>query len=513
MGIFRQFPYTNFHDMNLDWFLSHFDEFLKEWEEYKKKIDNKVNEVDEFIKFFNEWTSEKISDAVWEWLNDHPEAITMNWFVTPKMYGAVGDGTTNDTEAFEAAFNSGKQVIVTEGFYYLTDTIITDESVLYKDYGQYTNKQIVCSKNFTEGAVNAYNFKNEKLSDYNLRGVQGVCYNSDHNSIIYGSDINVEDNIPILVEVSLLNGTILQQTKNSQYGHINDITYNPKTRKYYMPYGDSNNIVIVDEFFSYETLKYITGVPGLITQISYDNNADVFFINTLSDGIYILDNELNVLKRVSNNNDPANDYPYEHIASTYPQGSTIYKGQFISIHWLWGNDGYPSYARLIQYNYVTGDVKQINDVVMEYGNEEPEGLYAIDDYIYMIGYYGDTLTTTKLDFNKNNFVSRNGKQTINFILGSTTHEGVQIRNLKMEGEDGFFFLSGWIDNNGEAITEGTSVAMYMEGISHMYGIAQGWTGGTFVEVIIENNNIAFRPINGNFPNGWNSFIRGFVKII
>lgn len=32
MGLFEQFPYTNFHDLNLDWFLNTFREFLKEWD-------------------------------------------------------------------------------------------------------------------------------------------------------------------------------------------------------------------------------------------------------------------------------------------------------------------------------------------------------------------------------------------------------------------------------------------------------------------------------------------------
>lgn len=33
MGLFEQFPYTNFHELNLDWFLSTFKELLAQWEE------------------------------------------------------------------------------------------------------------------------------------------------------------------------------------------------------------------------------------------------------------------------------------------------------------------------------------------------------------------------------------------------------------------------------------------------------------------------------------------------
>lgn len=38
MGLFEQFPYTNFHEMNLDWFLKTFKTLLKEWEEQKREF-------------------------------------------------------------------------------------------------------------------------------------------------------------------------------------------------------------------------------------------------------------------------------------------------------------------------------------------------------------------------------------------------------------------------------------------------------------------------------------------
>lgn len=513
MGLFRQFPYTNFHELNLNWFLSHFNEIIAEWETFKNEINNKVDELIDFKEWFEQWTSTEIDNTVWEWLTAHPEAITMNWFVTPQMYGALGNGVNDDTNAFKSAFNSGKQVIIPIGNYRLSETLVTDESVVYIDRGTYTDDKIVCSKSLTEGTINAHNLENKSLIDYRLRGVQGACYNSDHNSIVYGSDANTEDDNPILVEVGIVSGEILQYMKNSQFGHINDITYNPNTRKYYMTYGTSNDIVIANEFFVYEETRHISGVVGLIAQISYDIDSNVFIINTVADGLYILDDSLALIKRVNTNNNEAKQYPYEHIADTYPQGSTIYKGQFISIYWLWGSDGYPSYARLIQYNYLTGEIKQINDVVYEYGNEEPEALYTIGNNVYIVGYYGTTLTTAKLDYNHDNFVIRNGNKTLDLVLSSTTHTGVTINNLKMTGNNGIYFLEGTIINNGETIPEGDSVAMYMDGISHMNGFGQGWTGSTLIAVVVENNNIAFRPINGNFPSTWNCYIRGFVKII
>ena len=53
-------------------------------------------------------------------------------FVTPQDYGAVGDGSTDDTEAFKDAMDSGKSVIVpyTAGGYLITSVIECKESLI-----------------------------------------------------------------------------------------------------------------------------------------------------------------------------------------------------------------------------------------------------------------------------------------------------------------------------------------------------------------------------------------------
>lgn len=87
--------------------------------------------------------TEPTEEAVYKWLNEHPEATTtvqdgslgtekfteyakkkiVKDYVTPQMYGAVGDGVTDDTEAILSAINSGNEVIVPNGIYRITSPI------------------------------------------------------------------------------------------------------------------------------------------------------------------------------------------------------------------------------------------------------------------------------------------------------------------------------------------------------------------------------------------------------
>ena len=65
MGVFRQFPYTNFHDLNLDWVLRRIKELWQGVGDLDEKVDNFITETEPIIK-----------DEVDKWLDEHPEATT-----------------------------------------------------------------------------------------------------------------------------------------------------------------------------------------------------------------------------------------------------------------------------------------------------------------------------------------------------------------------------------------------------------------------------------------------------
>lgn len=95
-----------------------------------------------------EISPEEIKNAVTKWLDDHPEATTtvqdesieeikinknfLPWikkdYITPKMFGAKGDGITDDTESIQYALNeaekTGKTVFIPDGNYVIKSLTI-----------------------------------------------------------------------------------------------------------------------------------------------------------------------------------------------------------------------------------------------------------------------------------------------------------------------------------------------------------------------------------------------------
>lgn len=95
-------------------------------------------------------TDDQTDSAVAKWLNDHPEATTTvqdgvieeqkisagflplikNNYVTPEMFGAIGDGKHDDTLAIQSSIDSGKNVIFKgKAQYVISHPIIIDAKI------------------------------------------------------------------------------------------------------------------------------------------------------------------------------------------------------------------------------------------------------------------------------------------------------------------------------------------------------------------------------------------------
>lgn len=177
MGIFRHFPYTNFHDLNLDWLLNSMKWIVEEWE-----------------RFTVDW-GKNVKEEVDNWLEEHPEATTtvldnsltadkfteelrletLKDYITPDMFGAVGDGVTNDYKAFLdcalfAKLND-KIIVVPHKSYYL-DGDTYPEIELYCDVICLDSEFIIGDSHFRQSKpVFKYIHENE------IEQVNGVIAN------------------------------------------------------------------------------------------------------------------------------------------------------------------------------------------------------------------------------------------------------------------------------------------------------------------------------------------------
>lgn len=105
--MFHNYPYNDFHEMNLDWFLNKFKELQAEWNALSGNI--------------REWLEETLQG----WLDDGTIASYLNNIVIVNDYGAKGDGVTDDTEAIQRCFdqNPNSVVVFKKGNYLISDTL------------------------------------------------------------------------------------------------------------------------------------------------------------------------------------------------------------------------------------------------------------------------------------------------------------------------------------------------------------------------------------------------------
>lgn len=134
-------PYTNFHELNQDWFLDEFNKVLKEWAEMKKSFSNlndAFNDLHDYVHnyFKNLDVQEEIDNKLDELLNSGRLDIMLSTFipyVTLEMFGGVGDGVTDDTQALKKAiensYETGRSIVITEKNFLITETINIIQSV------------------------------------------------------------------------------------------------------------------------------------------------------------------------------------------------------------------------------------------------------------------------------------------------------------------------------------------------------------------------------------------------
>lgn len=110
-------------------------------------LDETGKEIASAIRSIGKPSDEQADKAVKEWLDKHPEATTSVQdhsltidkmvigtlgYVTPEMFGAVGDGITDDTEALQQCINANMNIVLGKNkSYRITDKLILNDNTCF----------------------------------------------------------------------------------------------------------------------------------------------------------------------------------------------------------------------------------------------------------------------------------------------------------------------------------------------------------------------------------------------
>ena len=261
MGAFGEnFPYSNFHDLNLDWIVKIVKDFF---DEYSKKYEDVYEEIKEKMT-----SDEEIQNAIEEYIEQHPIVnipdysieikkfvIGILGYVLPEMFGATGDGDTDDTEAFTEMFTFCEEntcnVYIPKGSYNISENIFADSKIDVKvnEEAEFPNKTIFYK---TENKFNLSqleymgNLDEANISSNYSRYNEAICYDSKRN-VIYSAYYQYEEAVNKTM-IAVLDADTYEKIGTYQFSinPVQTISYNSVEDKIYVCSEDYNCVYVLD---------------------------------------------------------------------------------------------------------------------------------------------------------------------------------------------------------------------------------------------------------------------------
>ena len=364
-------------------------------------------------------------------------------YVTPQMFGAKGDGTTDDTTAFEDALASGAKVVIPVGTYKLTEVLWSDDSVVVSDSGTYNTKPLIVSRDLRESApveriIKQFNASTDNIRDYSLRG---ACYDSTNDRIVvaYGTSYTNDENTDIVLTAydTDFNPVAGMSKLTANGGQGTGICYDPTEHKIYITatngsYSSSYGIINPDTL-TVESWNLLLPLDNVTSCIMYDSDNAMAYITQTLEGdceyfALIPDDD-----PVGMGFDPCINEVKEAAGlsasdTLVVEQSIIYKGQILQLF------SGPGAAYIAQYDYANHCVKKVYRVASNYfTGDEPKALVNVNGKILLLTDIANTAGQRCVSVSELMFDSRLDGQTKNTMTDAKVLDGDDLNDVLTVG--------------------------------------------------------------------------------
>jgi hypothetical protein len=316
-------------------------------------------------------------------------------------FGAVGDGVTDDTSAFEAAISASENntLFIPNGNYKINSTLIANKAKTVINNGNYTGVEPIypIGDNLSKMALNLtpeiqinYPSVAEPTSTVSYY-CQSVGYNpvNDHVLLVFAGytiATGANDQPGKVVEMTADYQTVINSA-TVDVGHGNGCCYCEKDGKWYIATGFKGVISLNTDLSLNDThLPASADINYAYWTIIYNKDKDAFYVqsgdtgteNSAKINIYSYNWDLlsqTVIERVKNR------YGTGYLTS---QDAILINDDYVELYY--GDKD----ISIVTFDMLTGKVKE-QDTFDNAPGREPEGLYVKDNQLVIVSVNGSNL--------------------------------------------------------------------------------------------------------------------------